>query len=108
MEWFINALDNFLNNLPRTFSTQEIKIDCSDDKKFKVIEELSLILEKENLKINRIDGLRIQKDDGWWLLRASNTQAVLVARIEANSQKSLENMQKELNIYLNKFDISLI
>ena len=102
------TLDNFLNNLPRTFSTQEIKIDCSDDKKFKVIEELSLILEKENLKINRIDGLRIQKDDGWWLLRASNTQAVLVARIEANSQKSLENMQKELNIYLNKFDISLI
>ena len=103
-----STLDNFLDYLPTTFSTQEIKIDCSDNKKFKIIEELTLILDKENLKINKVDGLRIEKDDGWWLLRASNTQAVLVARIEAKSEESLNNMQKELNIYLNKFDLSLI
>ena len=103
-----STLDNFLNYLPTTFSTQEIKIDCSDNKKFKIIEDLSLLLDKENLKINKVDGLRIEKDDGWWLLRASNTQAVLVARIEAKSEDSLNNMQKELNIYLNKFDLSLI
>ena len=103
-----STLDNFLDYLPTTFSTQEIKIDCSDNKKFKIIEELTLLLDKENLKINKVDGLRIEKDDGWWLLRASNTQAVLVARIEAKSEESLNNMQKELNIYLNKFDLSLI
>ena len=103
-----STLDNFLNYLPTTFSTQEIKIDCSDNKKFKIIEDLSLLLDKENLKINKVDGLRIEKDDGWWLLRASNTQAVLVARIEAKSEESLKSMQKELNIYLNKFDLTLI
>ncbi|MBH88001.1 MAG: phosphomannomutase [Pelagibacterales bacterium] len=101
------TLDNFLNSLPKTYSTQEIKIKCSDDKKFRVIEELYSILNNEKIKVNRIDGLRIEKEDGWWLLRASNTQAVLVARIEAKSKKSLKDFQKELNFYLNKFNLSL-
>ncbi|MCH2679511.1 MAG: phosphomannomutase, partial [Alphaproteobacteria bacterium] len=57
--------------------------------------------------VNKVDGLRVQKDDGWWLLRASNTQAVLVARVEAKSKSSLNNLQKELNSYLNKFNLSL-
>ena len=49
----------------------------------------------------------MQKDSGWWLLRASNTQAVLVARIEADSQDSLVKLQEELSYYLKKFDLSL-
>jgi phosphomannomutase len=103
-----STLDNFLDNLPQKFSTQEIKIECSDDKKFKVIEELSYILDRNNIIVNKVDGLRIQREDGWWLLRASNTQAVLVARIEAESKNSLNKLQKELNFYLNKFNLSLI
>ena len=101
------TLDNFLDSLPKTFSTQEIKIECSDDKKFNIIKELASILDSENIKVNKVDGLRVQKDDGWWLLRASNTQAVLVARVEAKSKSSLNNLQKELNSYLNKFNLSL-
>ena len=101
------TLDNFLDSLPKTFSTQEIKIECSDDKKFNIIKELASTLDSENIKVNKVDGLRVQKDDGWWLLRASNTQAVLVARLEAKSKSSLNNLQKELNLYLNKFNLSL-
>ena len=101
------TLDNFLDSLPKTFSTLEIKIECSDDKKFNIIKELASTLDSEKIKVNKVDGLRVQKDDGWWLLRASNTQAVLVARLEAKSKSSLNNLQKELNLYLNKFDLSL-
>ena len=101
------TLDDFLKSLPKTFSTQEIKIHCSDEVKFTIIEELSILLDEAGLAVNKIDWLRVQKDNGWWLLRASNTQAVLVARIEADSKNSLKNFQEELNYYLKKFDLSL-
>ena len=101
------TLDDFLKSLPKTFSTQEIKINCSDEVKFTIIEELSILLDNAGLAVNKIDGLRVQKDNGWWLLRASNTQAVLVARIEADSEDSLKNFQEELSYYLKKFDLSL-
>ena len=101
------TLDDFLKSLPKTFSTQEIKINCSDEVKFTIIEELSILLDKAGLAVNKIDGLRVQKDNGWWLLRASNTQAVLVARIEADSEESLKAFQEELSYYLKKFDLSL-
>ena len=78
-----------------------------DEVKFSIIEELSLLLDKAGLIVNKIDGLRVQKDSGWWLLRASNTQAVLVARIEADSQDALNELQEELSYYLKKFDLSL-
>jgi phosphomannomutase len=100
------TLDDFLKKLPKTFSTQEIKISCSDETKFNIISELSKLLDKEGLNVNKIDGLRVQKKSGWWLLRASNTQAVLVARIEADCEDSLKELQEELIYYLNKFDLS--
>ena len=46
--------------------------------------------------INDIDGIRVKTDDGWWLLRASNTQEVLVARFEANDSQGLDRLRKEL------------
>ena len=100
------TLDDFLKTLPKTFSTQEIKISCSDETKFNIISEISKLLDKEGLNVNKIDGLRVQKESGWWLLRASNTQAVLVARIEADCEDSLKELQEELIYYLNKFDLS--
>ena len=100
------TLDDFLKKLPKTFSTQEIKISCSDETKFNIISELSKLLDKEGLNVNKIDGLRVQKKSGWWLLRASNTQAVLVARIEVDCEDSLKELQEELIYYLNKFDLS--
>ena len=49
----------------------------------------------------------MKKETGWWLLRASNTQAVLVARIEADSENSLKKLKEELSFYLKKFDLNL-
>ena len=101
------TLDDFLNSFPKSFSTQEIKIECSDERKFTIIEKLTSLLDNEGLIVNKIDGLRVKKETGWWLLRASNTQAVLVARIEADSENSLKKLKEELSFYLKKFDLSL-
>ena len=101
------TLDNFLDSLPKTFSTQEIKIECSDDKKFMIIKELARTLDSEKVKVNKVDGLRVQKDDGWWLLRASNTQEALIARMESNNKEDLELMKIEVDNLLRKYDLSL-
>ncbi len=101
------TLNNFLESLPKSYASSEIKISCSDDKKFLVIDELGKILEKTDSTIIKVDGLRIKKENGWWLLRASNTQEALVARIEANSKNNLKLIRDELKKYLQKYDLSL-
>ena len=101
------TLDNFLDNFPKTYSTPELRIKCSDDKKFLIIDELGKLLDQKGIIINKIDGLRVQKTDGWWLLRASNTQAVLVARVEAATVNSLKNLKSELDGYLKNFNLNL-
>jgi phosphomannomutase len=62
-----------------------------------VIEEVKAQLRKQGAKFDDIDGVRVQADDGWWLLRASNTQAILVARCEASSSASLERLKIAIN-----------
>ena len=93
-------LDNFLNSLPKAFNTPEIRIECSDEEKFNIVEDLEKKLNKLNLKVNKIDGLRVQYDQGWWLLRASNTEGALVLRMEANSIEYLDFIKSELKKYI--------
>ena len=93
-------LDNFLDSLPKVFNTPEIRIDCSDDVKFDIVQDLEKKLNKLNLKVNKIDGLRVQYEEGWWLLRASNTQGALVLRMEANSLEYLDFIKSELRKYI--------
>ncbi|MBM3580274.1 MAG: phosphomannomutase/phosphoglucomutase [Alphaproteobacteria bacterium] len=78
--------------LPKTFSTPEIRIECSEEWKFKIIDELK----KSVNNFNDIDGIRVDEKDGWWLIRASNTQPVLVARAEASSEEKLEALKNNL------------
>jgi phosphomannomutase len=66
--------------LPHVVNTPELRFDCDDRRKFAVIEEVAARLSAEGAKVSATDGVRVQTADGWWLLRASNTQAVLVAR----------------------------
>jgi phosphomannomutase len=61
-----------------------------------VIEEVAARLRTDGAKVSEIDGVRVQTDDGWWLLRASNTQAVLVARAEAGTEEGLERLKQAL------------
>jgi phosphomannomutase len=82
--------------LPQVINTPEVRFNCDDTRKFAVIEEVAARLRAENAKVSGIDGVRVLTADGWWLLRASNTQAVLVARAEAATEAGLERLKAEL------------
>jgi phosphomannomutase len=82
--------------LPHVINTPEVRFDCDDARKFAVIEEVASRLEAEGAKVSATDGVRVQTADGWWLLRASNTQAVLVARCEATTEAGLDRLKAAL------------
>jgi phosphomannomutase len=82
--------------LPHVINTPEVRFDCDDRRKFVVIEEVAERLSAEGANVSATDGVRVQTADGWWLLRASNTQAVLVARCEATTTVGLERLKAAL------------
>jgi phosphomannomutase/phosphoglucomutase len=85
-------LSEYLSDLPEMYSTPEIRIDCPDGVKFDVVSRLTEYY-RGKFKIIDIDGVRILLDDGWGLVRPSNTQPILVLRFEAESQEALERIQ---------------
>ena len=89
-------LSQVREQLPPVVNTPELRFDCPEDRKFRVIEEVAARLREEGAEVSEIDGVRVLTRDGWWLLRASNTQAVLVARAEAVSQDGLERLKADL------------
>lgn len=86
-------LEELLAGVPSLVSTPEIRMDCPDDKKFQVVAALASEFKKEYQVID-VDGARVVFDGGWGLIRASNTQPVLVLRFEAEDQKTLHEIQK--------------
>ncbi|KXV79701.1 phosphomannomutase, partial [Gluconobacter japonicus] len=86
--------------LPETVSTPELRFDCADTRKFDVIAEVAKRLRSEGADVSEIDGVRVNTADGWWLLRASNTQAVLVARAEALTSAGLDRLKQALALQL--------
>jgi phosphomannomutase len=82
--------------LPQVVNTPELRFNCDDRRKFAVVGEVAARLKAAGAKVADIDGVRVQTPDGWWLLRASNTQAVLVARAEAGSEAGLERLKQAL------------
>jgi phosphomannomutase/phosphoglucomutase len=94
-------IPELLAGIPRTCSTPEIRIDCPEERKFRLVEEL-----KESLRgrypIIDVDGVRVVFDGGWGLLRASNTQAILVLRFEAESEKKLVEIQRIFSAEMEK------
>ena len=85
------TVSEMLADLPETAYTPEIRIDCPDDQKFKIVRELTEIF-KEKYEVIDIDGVRVNFDDGWALIRASNTQPVLVLRLEAVTKERLKEL----------------
>jgi phosphomannomutase/phosphoglucomutase len=85
-------LSQLLNDVPKTFITPEIRVDCPDDFKFKVVEAVREALRKDYPVID-VDGARVKFEDGWGLVRASNTQPVLVLRFEALTQDGLDEIR---------------
>jgi len=82
--------------LPHVVNTPELRFECDDVRKFGVIAEVAARLKQDGAAVSDIDGVRVSTDDGWWLLRASNTQAVLVARAEAKDDAGLERLKSAL------------
>ncbi len=101
------SLVDIYDSLPQMVNTPELRFDCAEDRKFKVIDEVRDRLATEsNADVNDIDGVRVTTDDGWWLLRASNTQAALVARCESGDQAGLERLKAALIDQLEQSSIS--
>ena len=86
-------LSGLLADLPKTFSTPELRVDCPDEIKFDVVKRIAEHFARTN-EVITIDGARILFDHGWGLVRASNTQAILVLRFEADSDEHLAEMRK--------------
>jgi len=87
------TIPEMLKDVPATFSTPEIRVDCADDVKFDVIKKATQEL-KAQYKVVDIDGARVEFPDGWGLVRASNTQPVLVMRFEATSEARMNEIRK--------------
>ncbi len=83
--------------LPATISTPELRFPVDEARKFAAVDEVKQRLKKSGAKVNDTDGVRVMTEDGWWLLRASNTQAVLVARAEAQSEAGLARLKTLLS-----------
>ncbi|MGY8991791.1 MAG: phosphoglucomutase/phosphomannomutase PgmG [Rhodospirillales bacterium] len=84
------TLDQMLDDMPKMITTPEARFPCPEERKFKLIDEVKERLKsKSGIIVHDIDGVRVQSDDGWWLLRASNTEPVLSARCESSTVEGL-------------------
>jgi phosphomannomutase len=82
--------------LPQAINTPEIRFPCREDRKFAVVDEVKARLAQVGASFSDVDGVRVTTQDGWWLLRASNTQDVLVARCEAKDAGGLDRLRAAL------------
>ena len=92
--------------LPKVVNTPELRFPCPEDRKFKVVEEVRDRLVAANADVIAVDGVRVRTTDGWWLLRASNTQDVLVARCEAKDETGLGRLKKALAQQLERSNVA--
>jgi phosphomannomutase/phosphoglucomutase len=92
LSWTDEPLSSLLALLPHTMYTPEIRLDCPDDKKFEVVQALTAHFRRSH-EVFDVDGARILFENGWGLVRASNTQPVLVLRFEADDEQHLQAMR---------------
>lgn len=104
----LNVTDIY-DNFPELYHTPEVRFPCSDEQKFSIVDAVKQKLETSlsaDEEIIDIDGIRYQNNSGWWLLRASNTQNLLVARCEAKNPADLEKLKIHLASLLEEQDIT--
>ena len=102
------GLVNYLKTIPKSYTSPEIRIDCDEKIKFESISKIIKLCSKEYeaSKILTLDGIRITTDTSWWLIRASNTQAALIARAEGLTKKDLTNALLNVHKYLKCVEIN--
>ena len=102
------GLSELVAELPKYEATPEYRIPCPEDKKFKLVEELVEYFRDKCNKVVDVDGIRGYIEDGWFLIRASNTQPLIVVRCEAKTKEGLEKIKKLIKNKLDEYsDIRL-
>ena len=100
------SLTELKGEMPVSVATPELRFQVDESRKFQVIGEVAERLAAEGAEVNATDGVRVKTADGWWLLRASNTQDVLVARAEARDKAGLDRLMATVNDQLEKSGIA--
>ena len=100
-------LSEWIDALPPVFNTPEIRIPCDNRDKFEVVQKIKACLDQDGVTYNEVDGVRVSTAKGWWLLRASHTQEILVARAEADAQNELDLAMDAIEYYLKRAGVSL-
>ena len=88
------------SEMPPSVATPELRFQVDETRKFAVVDEVAARLAASAATVDGTDGVRVQTDDGWWLLRASNTQDVLVARAEAKDEDGLKRLTDAIDAQL--------
>ena len=99
-------MNKIIDQYPKTFSTPEIRFDVDESKKFKIIDEIKDRLISFKGNIIDIDGVRVETEDGWFLMRASNTQNQLTCRVESTSEIGLKKLIKVVENQLNLSNVN--
>ena len=99
-----SSLDSLVKDLPKAFSTPEMNLNVEENKKFQIVEDFIAKADFGTADKITIDGLRVNFEDGWGLLRASNTTPKLVLRFEANTPKRLDEIENIFLTQLKKID----
>ena len=102
------SLTAIMDAMPATTATPELRFPVDEVRKFAIVEEVRDRLNAEGAKVDATDGVRVSTGDGWWLLRASNTQDVLVARAEAQDDAGLNRLVQQIDDQLAKSDIQRV
>ena len=94
--------------MPKSVATPELRFQVDELRKFTIVDEVRDRLSADGAKVDATDGVRVSTSDGWWLLRASNTQDVLVARAEAVDQPGLDRLVSQIDRQLAKSGVERV
>jgi phosphomannomutase / phosphoglucomutase len=100
------TVKQMMADVPQFVSTPEIRVECPDDKKFGIVEAARKYFALDH-EVIEVDGVRVLFGDGWGLIRASNTQPVLVMRVEARTQSQLDQIRAELEGWLRQQGVAV-
>jgi phosphomannomutase len=102
------SLTEIMDAMPKSVATPELRFPVDEVRKFAIVEEVRERLSADGARVDATDGVRVSTPDGWWLLRASNTQDVLVARAEANDEAGRERLVAQIDDQLAKSGVERV
>jgi phosphomannomutase len=101
------TLSDMRDTVPDAFNTPEIRMDCTEERKFAIVEEIRNRLKLTSYEVNEVDGVRVKVGNGWWLARASNTQPAIIVRCEAQDETTLAQLVAMVNDQLQQSGVDI-